>query len=251
MRSLCSLAIVAMLGLSLVLVYIFRYSAQNRVLVQASALVETAREVNFGDLELGQNSVFTFKVFNNSSNSFKVVSQENNCGCAEFDLTTGVTVSPGEFLIVPARIPSVAVGKRKSELLIRTDATESELAEIRLTVEASFAAPAVVSPAKIVFDSGDSGEQYRQRIKIVSKKPDFLSKFSSVIYPEFVTVKLVDQKSGSLEFDVLLRAEKLESDWAIGTLTFLFDDPRQSTVSVAVRCESGEDVAWRRDLYGQ
>ena len=152
-------------------------------------------------------------------------------------------------LVIDARVPSVAVGKRRSELLIRTDAIESELAEIRLTVEASFAAPAVVSPTKIVFDSRDSGKP--QRIKIVSKKSDFLSKLSSVTYPDFVTVSFVEQKSGFLEFDVLLHTEKLESDWAIGAVTFLFDDPRLRAVSVAVHCESGDDVAWKRGLYGQ
>jgi hypothetical protein len=186
---------------------------------------------------------------NNSSNAFKVVSQESNCGCAEFDLTTGETVSPGEFLNVPTRVPSVAVGKRKSELVIRTDAIETELAEIRLAVEASFTAPAVVSPQKVVFDSADSGKH--QRIKIVSKKADFLTKLSSIKFPEFVTVNFVDQKSGSLEFDVILRADQLKSDWAKGFVTFLFDDPRQSAVSIAVYCESGDDVAWKRGLYGQ
>ncbi len=246
-------AIAATLGLTLLLLFIRSYSDQNAVVVksQATSLIETAREVNFGDLELGQNAAFTFRVLNNSSNAFKVVSQESNCGCAEFDLTTGETVSPGEFLNVPTRVPSVAVGKRRSELVIRTDALETELAEIRLTVEASFAAPAVVSPQKVVFDSGDSRKHHRIKIVSISKKSDFLSKFASVKYPEFLTVNLVDQKSGSLEFDVLLRAEKLESDWAKGSVTFLFDDPRQSSVSVAVYCESGEDVSWKRGLYGQ
>ncbi len=206
-----------------------------------TAPTSTSRTVDLGLRGLGDSPGFTFKVVNTSAEPFIILSAEKSCGCAEFELELKTVVLPNNCFEVPVFLGGKSFSKEKVEVLIETDSKFAEFKAIRLSLTAEFPKSISTDPHFLHFEL--DRPKSKQRLRITPALPGLIGTFESVQCPDFLSSQLVHRTDEYMDFDFVVNAGALSSDWAFGLVVFRFADERAPEHKVSVRCESQQQVS--------
>jgi uncharacterized protein DUF1573/peptidase C39-like protein len=218
---------------ALVLATLFSSAGCHQSTPPISGSADDVQTIDLGQVQADKDLEATFRVQNHGNSSFRIVRVERSCRCQDvrFDSQQDVPVEGETTVSVVVPIAKKA-GPMRAQFVVHTTSSDPSFAMINLTLKANVVVPLWAIPSEMMIGPGIGTDAVRQ-LRVEADQPNLISKYTSVTFPDFINVKLLNRDRSGLLFAVQ-RSSDAPNGTRNGTISVRFDHPEFPVLNVPV-----------------